>query len=60
MSIEDEEEIDEELLYDSNANLEGRFIANKIKEMVGTFDVFDKKTKTVRKTNSFNLDDLSS
>ena len=43
------DEIDDELLFESNANLEGRFIANKIKEMVGTFDVYDKKTKAIRK-----------
>ena len=42
---QDEEfEIDDELDIDSNAQLEGKFIAHKIKELVGKLEVYDKKT----------------
>ena len=37
-------ELDEELDIDSNAQLEGKFIAHKIKELVGKLEVYDKKT----------------
>ena len=41
-------EIDDTIM-DANANLEGRYIAKKIKELVGNIDVFDNDTKTYRK-----------
>ena len=37
-------ELDEDLDIDSNAQLEGKFIAQKIKELVGKLEVYDKKT----------------
>ena len=42
-------ELDESLLLDSNSNLEGRYIANRISEIVGKEDIFDKKTNSYRK-----------
>ena len=47
--IDEDEEIDEELLYETNANIEGKYIANRIKEIVGKVDIYDKKLETYRK-----------
>ena len=45
-----DEELDlEEIELDSNAQLEGKVIAKRIKEMVGVLDVYDKKSKSTRK-----------
>ncbi len=46
---QDADEIDEELLLETKSNLEGRFIAKRIKELVGNIDVYDKKEKLIRK-----------
>ena len=39
----------DELFLDSNASLEGKFIAEKIKSLVGRIDVYDKKASEYRK-----------
>lgn len=42
---QDEEfELDENIDIDSNAQLEGKFIAQKIKDLVGKLEIYDKKT----------------
>lgn len=42
---QDEEfELDESIEIESNSQLEGKFIAHKIKELVGKLEVYDKKT----------------
>ena len=45
----DDLEINEDMLYDTKHNLEGKFIANKIKSLVGKIDIFDKKIDKIRK-----------
>ncbi len=40
----EEFELDEDLEIESNAQLEGKFIAHKIKQLVGKLEVYDKKT----------------
>ncbi len=48
-SPSEEDLIDDDIYFDSNANLEGIYIANKIKSIVGIVDVYDKKEKIFRK-----------
>ncbi len=45
-TLEEAEESD--LFIDSNARLEGKVIAHKIRELVGKLEVYDKKTKNTR------------
>ena len=47
--IDDALEEYDSVFLDSKASLEGRFIAEKIKSMVGKVDVYDKKTSSYRK-----------
>ncbi len=45
----DDFEVSDEDLLDSKANLEGKYIASRIKEYVGKVDVYDKQSKVIRK-----------
>jgi len=44
-----DQDTNEELIVDSNIELEARFIAKKIKSIVGVLDVYDKKLEKYRK-----------
>ena len=46
---DDNYEVSDEELLDSKANLEGRYIASRIKEIVGKTEIYDKSLKTTRK-----------
>ena len=43
------DDIDDDVILDSNGNIEGRYIANRIKEIVGNMSIYDKSTGTNRK-----------
>jgi ATP-dependent helicase/nuclease subunit A len=42
-------ELPEEAIFDTTANMEGRYIAKRIKELVGNLTIFDKSLKCERK-----------